>query len=130
MVMVNIGEATKNRKVGNLPEDYGEQMAKRSIDELFNTITIEEATDDYYKAYKYYMKDEEVYTVQIETILGLPEDAEVTILQNTGIMITGLKSINNHMLNTIEEVCEEYYIHNTSKGTITIIAYFIEDYKI
>ena len=88
---------------------------------------IKQKTEEYEKEYLRYNSKEMEYIHALKSILPIPMEAEIIIMQNDGIMIRKLHTTSNKcLLKTViilEEICSDVQLYKTDEYT-NIMAYF------
>ena len=93
---------------------------------------IEIITYNYAEAYEEYNIKEQRYINQLKELLYLPMITEIVVMQDTGLHIRGLITVDEDiLLNCIKQlrkICSTIDV-NIKENSISIIAYFKEEYK-
>lgn len=88
---------------------------------------IKQKTEKYYREYTNYCNAEKEYITALKEILPIPMEAEIIIMQNSGITIRKLHTTSNKcLLKTViilEEICGDVHLYKTDEYT-NIMAYF------
>ena len=93
---------------------------------------IEQITYNYAGSYDVYTIDEQMYINKLKELLYLPMVTEVVVMQDTGLHIRGLITVDEDiLLNCIKQlrkICSTIDV-NIQENSISLIAYFKEEYK-
>lgn len=107
-----------------------EKGAKRMYAE--EPTRIEIITYNYAEAYDEYNIKEQSYINQLKELLHLPMITEIVVMQDTGLHIRGLITVKEdiliNLIKQLRKICSTIEV-NIQENSISIIAYFKEEYK-
>lgn len=109
------------------------KLCEKIDDNMFEEPTkIETITYNYAESYDEYNIKEQMYINQLKEVLHLPTITEIVVMQDTGLHIRGLITVKEdillNLIKQLRKICSTIDV-NIQEDSISIIAYFKEEYK-